>query len=386
MNDAAATSETTTMARRETVRLPADGETTYAPIEIFRYGEPGARPKAYLQTALHADELPGMLVLHKLRAELDACAARGEIVGEVVIVPVANPIGLSQTEGGYLVGRVERSTDRNFNRGFPDLVALIRDDLDGKLGDDEAENTKTIREAMRQAAAPRTDDDAFTFMQRTLIHEACDADIVLDIHADNEAQLHLYTGFCNWPEAQELAAELDARAVLLCDKSGGEPFDEACGQVWPQLREAFPEAAIPQACLSSTVELRSNNHVNHKDADRDARALLRFLQRRGVVAGHAGGLPRLLCEATPLRAMQQVTAPIEGLIVYRRALGDTLRKGDIIAEIVPPVEGEPAVVEATTDGVLFARHDQTWAWPGKVIGKVAGEEVLPERTGNLLTP
>ena len=33
---------------------------------VLRFGTPGARPKAYLQAGLHADELPGMLVLHKL--------------------------------------------------------------------------------------------------------------------------------------------------------------------------------------------------------------------------------------------------------------------------------------------------------------------------------
>ena len=39
---------------------------------------------------------------------------------------------------------------------------------------------------------------------------------------------------------------------------------------------------------------------------------------------------------------------------------------------------------ARTAGVLFARHDQPYAWPGKLIGKIAGREPLPERTGKLL--
>ncbi|GGY49414.1 succinylglutamate desuccinylase/aspartoacylase family protein [Parvularcula lutaonensis] len=370
---------------RELVKLPPAGSRTYAPIEIFRFGTPGARPKAYLQAGLHADELPGMLVLRKLRETLADHAGRGEILGEIVLIPVCNPIGLSQVKGGYLVGRVEQETDRNFNRGFPDLCALVKEKVEGKLGDDPVANVDTIRHAMRKKTAKLEPDGAFGTMQQLLIHEACDADIVLDVHADNEALLHLYTGLANWPDAEDLAAELDARAVLLSDESGGEPFDEACGYAWVKLQKAFPDVPIPQGCLSATVELRSNNHVTHEDSDRDMRALTRFLMRRGLIKGEAGSLPRLLCEATPLRAMQQLRAPAEGLVVYRARLGDTVRKGDILAEIVPPKGGEPAFVEAVTDGILFARHDQRWAWENKVIGKVAGSALLEERKGNLLT-
>jgi predicted deacylase len=365
--------------------LPEIAGLEVGPLTFQRFGQPGARPKAYVQTALHADELPGMLVLRQLAAALTRLQEENSLRGEVVLAPVANPIGLAQTEGGYLVGRVERATGRNFNRGYPDLCELIRADIAVALGDDPAANTARIRAAMRAAAEALPAHDAFTFLQRALIHEACDADIVLDVHADNEALLHLYVAEENWPGAQDLAAELDARAVLLTDESGGAPFDEACGHAWVRLRQAFPQAAIPLACLSATVELRSNNHVTYEDADRDARALLRFLMRRGVIEGAAGALPRLLCRAAPIRAMQQLRSPAEGLIVYHRRLGDTVRPGDVIADIVPRQGGDPVSVAAVTRGLLFARHDQRWAWPGKVIGKVAGEEVLPERTGDLLT-
>ncbi|MEO1043402.1 MAG: succinylglutamate desuccinylase/aspartoacylase family protein [Pseudomonadota bacterium] len=374
------------LSRKERVALPDSHGKDYPPIEIWRFGEEGARPKVYIQTALHADELPGMLVLRKMAEELETRSQSGAIKGEVVLVPIANPIGLSQIEGGYLIGRVERATNRNFNRGYPDLCALVKDKIAEKLGEDEAENLKIIRKAMRKAVAKLEPDDAFGVMQKTLTYEACDADIVLDVHADNEAMIHLYVGEANWPDASDLAAEIDARAVLLTDESGGDPFDEAFGFAWPRLQRAFPEKPIPMGTLSATLELRSNNHVTHRDSDRDVRALMRFLIRRGVLEGEAGSLPRLLCEAYPIRAMQQLRAPIEGLIVYRLALGDSVRKGEIIAEIVPPLGGNVAKVAAETDGLLFARHDQTWAWEGKVIGKIAGREVLESRKGDLLTP
>lgn len=365
--------------------LPATVEGDELTLKFYRFGSANARPKAYLQAGLHADELPGQLVLRLLRERLDEAAAHGDIVGQIVLVPIANPIGLGQVEGGYMQGRVEKGTGRNFNRGFPDLAALARKRTVGRFDtEDEAANIAKIRKGMLKGLTAIETEDAFETLQIALLSEACDADIVLDLHADNESLLHIYTQPAAWPEAQDLAAELDARAVLLADVSGGEPFDEACSTPWHTLKEKQSDAAIPPACFSATVELRSNNDVSMNYARDDARALFRFLTRRGLIKGNVGDAPRLLCEATDLRAMQQVKAPCEGVVDYKLRLGDRVRTGDVIAEIIPEA-GDIAEVTATTNGILFARHNQTWAWEGKVIGKVAGHEPLEERQGHLLT-
>lgn len=373
-----------TEARARTVRLPAGAESGAKDLTFLSFGEAGARPKAYLQAGLHADELPGLLVLRNLGGELERLAERGAIRGEIVLAPVANPIGLAQEHGGYLQGRLDRETGRNFNRGFPDLAAAIAEPLAARLSDAPQANAEAARDEMRrffEAVAPEKPVDV---LQAALMAEACDADIVLDLHADNEALVHLYTSEVSWPGARDLAAEIDARAVLIENESGGGPFDEAVGGVWRRLSERFPQNPLPNASLSATLELGSNNDVDPDTADRLARALVRFLMRRGSIDGEAGALPRLLCDATPLRAVQQVKAASEGLVVYRARLGDRVRTGDVVAEIVPPF-GEVETVEACTDGLLFARHDQRWASPGKVIGKIAGSQLLPERTGDLLT-
>lgn len=368
---------------RDTQFLPAGPSGLSRSLTVLRFGTPGARPKAYLQAGLHADELPGMLVLRELAAQLEDAAARGEILGEIVVVPVANPIGLSQHVNGFLQGRFDSWSGQNFNRGYPDLAALVQWSLNGQLGADAGANVATIRAAMGQALAGLMPQGEVDGLRHALLGLAHDADFVLDLHADNEAMVHMYTGTALWPDAEDLAAEIDARAVLLCALSGGNPFDEACSGPWWALAAAFPDTPIPPACLAATLELRSNNDVDERLVRDDARAILNFLRRRGVVAGSAGSLPRLLCEATPLEAMQQLIAPVEGVVVYRARLGDTVRAGEVVASIVDPLGGITDVA-AHTDGLLFARHDQPYAWAGKVIGKIAGETPLPERTGKLL--
>jgi predicted deacylase len=91
----------------------------------FHYGSGGGQ-KIYIQSSLHADELPGMLVSWALRNKLAALEAAGKIKGEVVIVPVANPIGLNQHFLGHHTGRFETNTAQNFNRNFHDLSALVQ--------------------------------------------------------------------------------------------------------------------------------------------------------------------------------------------------------------------------------------------------------------------
>ena len=368
---------------RDTQFLPAGPSGLSRSLTVLRFGTPGARPKAYLQAGLHADELPGMLVLRELAAQLEDAAARGEILGEIVVVPVANPIGLSQHVNGFLQGRFDSWSGQNFNRGYPDLAALVQWSLNGQLGADPEANVATIRAAMGQALAGLVPQGEVDGLRHALLGLAHDADFVLDLHADNEAMVHMYTGTALWPDAEDLAAEIDARAVLLCALSGGNPFDEACSGPWWALAAAFPDTPIPPACLAATLELRSNNDVDERLVRDDTRAILNFLRRRGVVAGSAGSLPRLLCEATPLDAMQQLIAPVEGVVVYRVRLGDTVRAGEVVASIVDPLGGSTDVT-AHTEGLLFARHDQPYAWAGKVIGKIAGETPLPERTGKLL--
>lgn len=367
--------------RRERLTLPPGPSGLARSIEVFRYGTPGARPKVYIQAGLHADELPGMLALRVLTARL----AQEPVVGEIVVVPVCNPVGLSQHPHGMLAGRYEAVSGENFNRGWPDVAEAVAARVAGRLGPEAGANVAAIRAAMAAAAAALPEATEMEGLRKALYGLAFDADIVLDLHADNEAEVHLYLGTPLWPDAADLAAEIGAQAVLLAEVSGGHPFDEALSGPWWALARRFPEAPVPPATLAATVELRNNNTVDEALAEADAAAILRFLIRRGVVAGEAGPLPPALCQATPLDGLQEVRAPQDGLVVYHAALGARVAPGDLVAEIVDPLGGR-AEIRAVTEGVLFARHEQRWAWAGRVVGKIAGAEPLAARVGTTLLP
>ncbi|AQT81813.1 peptidase M14 [Mycolicibacterium litorale] len=361
---------------RQTYDLPGSPQLT-----VLRFGAAGTGKKAYLQAGLHADELPGMLVLRYLAGYLAELEARGAVRGEILLVPQANPIGLAQTETSFLFGRLESGTGENFNRNYADLS-----DLGSlSLAPDAASNVDTIRAAMaaKLAATAPTADGALAQLRHRLLTLAHDADLVLDLHADNEAEPHMYVGPALWPAAEDIAAAIDARAVLLSEVSGGHPFDEACAAPWWALAAAHPGLPIPPACLAATLELGSNDDVDPERAADQATALLRMLAGRGFVDGPSEQ-PALSCRATALTAMAQVRSPVTGLVVYRRRLGDHVRQGDLVATVIDPLGAETELL-AETEGRLFARHSQPYAWPGRVIGKIAGEVPLDSRTGNLLS-
>ncbi|MYM33916.1 deacylase [Duganella sp. FT94W] len=357
----------------------------------FHFGTPGGGKKVYIQGSLHADEVPGMLVAQCLRQELLALEAAGKISGEIILVPAANPIGLAQALHGAAFGRFDLTTGVNFNRGYKHVANTLKTSLEGLLGPDAAANVALIRQHARAAIAdwqPATDAET---LKKTLMTLAIDADIVLDLHCDNEAVLHLYAGTPLAEAIAPLSAILGSHATLLAYEAGGEPFDEACSRLWWDLDRHFEHRyPIPPACLSTTVELRGEQEVSYALARQDAAGLLQFLTLNGVLHADdpaaraaAAVLPAPLCAATPLEGVEPLYAPHAGILVYTRALGERVAAGDAIADLIDPVSGATTVLRAAVEGVFFARSAHRHVIRGMNVGKVAGARAY--RAGDLLS-
>jgi uncharacterized protein len=353
-------------------------------LRAWRFGQPGRGPKATIQAALHADEVPGVLVAHELRRRLAALEADGALTGEVVLVPCANPLGLTQWVLGHHHGRFDLRDGTNFNRCHPELGAAAGDAVARRLGADADANVAAIRAALVDAAARLASAVPAQDLKNKLVQLAIDSDVVLDLHCDGQAAMHLYALTPQADIARELGALLGAHAVLLATESGDSPFDEACSRPWLQLQQRFAPHPVPLACFSATVELRGEADTSHALAAQDAQAIVEFLRRRGVVAGPAAPLPAALCEPTPLAGSEPITAPKAGVVVFHRAPGERIAAGSVIADIVDADSGEVTPVLAVSAGVLYARTATRWASAGQRLAKVAGTSLA--RTGKLLSP
>ncbi|MEM7652854.1 MAG: succinylglutamate desuccinylase/aspartoacylase family protein, partial [Pseudomonadota bacterium] len=224
-----------------------------------------------------------------------------------------------------------------------------------------------------------------------LLGLAIDADYCFDMHCDNEALVHLYTGVSMIPDLIDLSAEMGSAATMVDDDSGGGPFDEAVGGLWFRLKQQVGDAIpIPVGCHSCTIEYRGKADLSDALAESDAAALIRFMQRRGVIAGEPGDLPQKLCEPTPLSAVDMVRAPCAGLVSYHVDLGQKVSAGEVIAEIVDPAATDPSAartpVVTEQDGFVLTRLIMKLVRSGDSLAKVVGTQPLASRTGTLLPP
>jgi len=373
----------------ETFTLPGTSMGNARTLTIHRYGKRDTPLKAYLQAGLHADEAPGFLVMHHLMDRLGQLDAAGGITGEIVLVPVANPIGLSQWRDDWLQGRFDFWNGVNFNRSFPDIAAHVAESVKDHLGASPDANIRIIRKAAGDIIRGLSAEEEAGHLKIKLLSLACDADIVLDLHCDYQAVLHVYMGDSLWPRDQDLPAQLGAQTTLLADDSGVTPFDEACSRIWFQLAARFPDHPIPPACLAATVELRGLADLDHETARQDADNIVTFLTRRGLIRGEAPELPPLARAATPLSGVEHIKAHCPGVVVFFKDAGDTVSAGEVVAEIINPLAGASGErvcpIEATTDGIVFARSVDRFARPGRILAKVAGPKPLKSEGENLLT-
>jgi predicted deacylase len=375
--------------RSRTIDLPCPAPGTRHSLQALAFGEPGARPKAYLQAGLHGDELPGIMALTLLRPLLEAAEREGKIAGEIVVVPVANPIGLGQAIMGSHTGRYDLGLLTNFNRGWPDLAETVAARIGPELGADADRNVALIRSALGEAAVDLPAHGENGALRQALFALAVDADIVLDLHCDLEAVCHLYVGTPLWPDARDLAALIGAEATLLAEVSGGNPFDEACSSPWWTLARRFPDYPIPLACLAATIEYRGLADVSERQGEADAQALRRFLAGRGLLRDDPGPLPPLPADATPLAAVAMVRAPEAGLLSLEVEAGARVRAGATRATLVDPFaeneEKRRRAIAAPIDGLVYARSLCRLARAGAIVAKIAGTDALPDRNGRLLS-
>ena len=367
----------------ETIALLSETPGRQISLRVLRFGAAGAGPKAMVQAALHADEVPAMLVAQQLRRRLLQLEADGQLTGQVLLVPYANPLGLSQQLLGHTQGRFDLRDGVNFNRAYADLAPAVAVAVGSRLGSDAVANAVLIRQALTHAAQALKAKHPAQDLKNRLLQLAADCEVVLDLHCDSQAVMHLYALTPQADAAHELGALLGARAVLLATESGDSPFDEACSRPWLQLQQQFDAAAVPLGCFCATVELRGLADTAHALAAQDAEALVEFLRRRGIVGGMLAALPAALCVPTSLAASEPIVAPTTGVVVFHRAPGDRVGAGETIADIVDVDSGDITAVRTQSAGVLYARIATRWATRGDRLAKVAGTSLA--RTGKLLS-
>lgn len=314
-------------------------------IGAWRFEGDGSGPRVHLQAGVHADEIAGMLVLHQLLPRLQASQDQGRLRGNVTVVPQANPFGIGQFRQGKLLGRFHEATGQNFNRGFDQSLAQVR-----------PANT-------------------FAHWQKSLAQLAQDADLVLDLHTDDEALPYLYIHRSFWPEqGLALAAALQAEVVIVWDEGGDGSFEETL------INQGTPR-------LVATIELRGQADVSDALAQQDADGLWAWLCINGVI-DEVAAIKEWRGDAVDMGCMETLLAPCAGVLVFEIGLGDCVEEGQRVARIIGR-PGDPAseiVLHAAQTGRMVTGHRERLVAQGSVVAKFTGTRLSEGYNGGPLDP
>jgi predicted deacylase len=374
--------------KRDGLLLKGDTPGSTIELPFYRIGPSTAPEKVYLQAALHADEQPGTMVLHHLLPMLRQADEQELLRARFVVVPMANPLGMANLVHRSHIGRYDLNTGVNYNRQWPDLFAMIRSSLAGRLGDSEAVNVNLIRKAVTvwiDAQQPRS---AAEQLRLFLLKEAHDAEFVLDLHCDSDSLPYIYTSPELMPELQDLADWMGASAVMTAADSGGGSFDEVLPLLYRKVAQSNPGKPVPMASATATLEYRGQPDVFDHFGEQDALRIFGFLCGRGLIDADPGPVPQQSCEATPFEATEIIRAGSPGMVAYRVDLGQRVTKGQPIADLIA-MDGPEAFIARTpivagTDGLVLSRSLRKYVTRGEGIAKIVGTVELPARKGYLL--
>jgi predicted deacylase len=327
-------------------------------------------------------------VLHHLLPMLRQADEQGQLRARFTVMPLVNPLGMATFSLRRHIGRYDANSGINYNRRWPDLFQAVRQQLNGRLGDDERFNVSLIRKAVASWIDAQVPRNANEQLRLLVLREAHDAEFVFDLHCDDDSLIHIFTSPELMPELQDLADWMGAAATLTAADSGGGSFDEVLPQLYRKVALANPGKPVPMASATATLEYRGPADVfDHFGAD-DARRLWGFLCERNLIDASPGERPAPVSRATPFEATEIVRVERPGLVAYRVELGERVSKGQPIADLIA-LDGPEAFMARTpilagTDGFVLARAMTKYAPRGASIMKIVGTTVLPGRKGAYL--
>ena len=245
-----------------------------------------------------------------------------------------------------------------------------------RIGKDPEENVELVRRELKRRIAALQAESPIMAQRIALARRAYDADLVVDLHCDDEALSYMMAPDELWDEAKRFAADVGVHSLQPNGESNGAHcFDECFLAPWQMLGKEFGER-VPLACHAFTFEMGGVLDVDPKQAIRYAQGFFRYLRRLGCIEGAA---PRYRANGlNEFREFEMLDSPAGGLLLYRQQLGDWVSPGDVLAEIVDPtapdLETEPAVIKASMKGCVVSRRLSRQVAFGDFVVMLAGHE------------
>ena len=308
---------------------------------VFEGSQKG--PKIYLQANLHGPEVFGtallILFVEKLKKEKD-------IKGSVVIVPVANPMGVNSTAHNSIVGRWNSISGKNWNRMFSS-------DIEWK---DHKEEKEYFNEQLAKHNLSVEEK-----LAATLRLISAGANYVVDIHTTGSDNCpHLFT-------REDFSKDFELLGAKIHLLSSKEVFDNTFEEshVYP-FRNMLSSSDIPRSC---TWEVHHDGTIDKNILEE------RMKQLQNWLAGVWSKSTKEVFEPKPkpkkFSSFENLKAPVAGYYVWTKKVGENVAKCEEYAKVYLPHTASCASVKAefsftliSTYGIGAIAEGEQIAWIG----------------------
>ena len=236
----------------ERIALPSPSPGTDRHLLVHRFGRKDARPRVWLQAALHADELPGPLVLHHLMPK-----PRG---GRSRRPDPRRDHGRAPGQSGGSDARSWAACCRAVTPSTARETSTVASSIYARISLEEAvvgqARRRRGRQRRRRSARrsrrcwPSTRPTTRAPILKLTLHR-----LAATARTSRSTCIATTRPRCTSTVARakldaftDLAARLGAAALLTAEDSGDTPFDEALTRPWWRLIERNPDKPIPERC------------------------------------------------------------------------------------------------------------------------------------------
>ncbi len=304
-----------------TVRRLASGESLQLP--VFRFRGQSDAPSAYIQASLHGSEVQGNWVIAELLERLPKLKQ----LGDITLVPCANPFAQNQKMGDYTIGRYDPTDGDNWNRAFQNLSALAGE-VELQWPAAKLQLKKLLRAKLLEE--PKEKEGYSRSLARKLQLLAAGHDYMLDLHCAALCESYAYVPAYAFSSFEDLPCR---HAVRIGTEFSGA-MDEAFQAPWWALGKRFEEKTgkFPALPEGFTLELGHQDWADPELAARQAEGILHFLAKRGVIEGNFEKMSfpsRFACDLKNFVTDYSTSA---GFVKLRAKLGEVQEAGEPYCE------------------------------------------------------
>jgi hypothetical protein len=131
------------------------------------------------------------------------------------------------------------------------------------------------------------------------------------------------------------------------------------------------QALFERGVQTLVVEVGTGSRLNRQHCERVFRGIVQFLCSLGVLSGGAPPAPIRLLHASEANVVY-INAEAAGLFVSAAGvkLGDRLRRGTCLGQVIDPLAGHTTEVMAPLDGVLFTLRVHPVVYAGSLVARL----------------